>query len=55
MSGRIIFSGKLGYDGIVVVTFDKFVVVTFDRFITATLDVTINVSEAELEPCVATT
>ena len=28
MSGRIIFSGKLGYDGIVVVTFDRFVVVT---------------------------
>ena len=63
MSGRIIFSDKLGYDGIVVVTFDrfvvvtfdKFVVVTFDRFITATLDVTINVSEAELEPWVATT
>lgn len=29
MSGRIIFSGKLGYDGIVGVTFDGFVVVTF--------------------------
>ena len=28
---------------------------TFDRFITATLDVTINVSEAELDPWVATT
>ena len=71
ISGRIIFSVKLGYDGIVAVRFGWFIAVTFGWFIAVRfgwfiavrfgwfiavrLEVTINVSEAELDPWVATT
>lgn len=55
MSGKIIFSDKLGEDGIVAVPFGWFIAVPFGWFIAVRLDVTINVSEAELDPWVATT
>lgn len=47
MLGGIIISDKLGDDGAVAETLDSFVATR--------LDVTINVSEAELDPWVATT
>ena len=55
MSGRIIFSVKLAYDCIVVVTFGRFVAARSGCFIAVRLDVTIKVSEAELDPWIATT
>ena len=47
MSERFILSDKLGEDGAVEET--------LDRFVAMMLDVTINVSEAEFDPWVATT
>jgi hypothetical protein len=55
MSGRIMFSNKLGYDGIIAVPFGWFISVPFGWFIAERLVVTINVSEAEVDPWVATT
>jgi hypothetical protein len=55
MSGGIIISDKLGEDGAVVLTLDWPVALTLDWLVATRLDVTINVSEAELDPWVATT